>query len=169
LLFQPGSLFSPDSDGEQAIIEYEQVRYFIPSTGSANNQKVQQSIIVRRRKVGQKPSLREIFSHQHCGVDNTGNVRVWAAEEVMVHYLAQPSQHAMLVGKNVCELGAGMTGLAGIAVAASTLAKWVHVTDGNTDAVSNLSTCIEMNKIASNEESDDGDSSARRQSGIEKS
>jgi hypothetical protein len=66
-----------------------------------------------------------------------------------------------------------MTGLAGIAVAASTLAKWVHVMDGNTDAVSNLSTCIEMNKIASNEElneeSDDGDSSARRQSGIEKS
>jgi hypothetical protein len=102
LLFQPGSLFSPDIDGEQAIIEYEQVRYYIPSTGSANIQKVQQSIIVRRRKAGQKPSLREIFSHQHCGVDNTGNVRVWAAEEVMaVHYLAQPSQHAirmLLVG-----------------------------------------------------------------------
>jgi hypothetical protein len=92
---QPGPLFTAtDGDNAAAAVEYEQVRYVIPggeptsaqpetSAGSA------QSIIVRRRKVGQKPSLREIFSHQHCGVDNTGNVRVWAAEEVMVHYMAQ--------------------------------------------------------------------------------
>ena len=106
---------TPDSSTEA----FEQVDYTLPVEFPNVKYVVDPiSVVVRRRKPGQKPSLRGVFSHQHCGVDNTGNVRVWAAEEVLVHMLCCEEQRELCKGKNICELGAGMSGLAGLCVGA---------------------------------------------------
>ena len=50
-------------------------------------QRTEDVIVVRQRRKDARKTLSEIFSHRRCGVDNTGNVRVWQAEEVMVHHI----------------------------------------------------------------------------------
>jgi predicted nicotinamide N-methyase len=44
------------------------------------------------RRPGAKMSLAELASHTHHGVDNTGNVRVWPAEQVLLHVVLQALQ-----------------------------------------------------------------------------
>jgi calmodulin-lysine N-methyltransferase len=104
-------------------------------------------ITLRERAARSKLTLAQLFSHRVHGVDNTGNVRVWAAEGVLLYYMLQQAQQQQhIVNRRVLEIGAGMTALAGIGLAAGSTATSIVVTDGNPDAVSNQQVCLRLNE-----------------------
>ncbi|KAK3589072.1 hypothetical protein CHS0354_008723 [Potamilus streckersoni] len=77
------------------------------------------------------------------GFNNTGNVCVWPAEEVMAYFCLQHTD--WFSGKTVCELGGGMTCLAGVALSVATDVSYVELSDGNEESVSNLKEIIKKN------------------------
>jgi len=79
-------------------------------------------------------------------VDNTGNVCVWPAEEVMAFYLARRPE--LVRGKTVVELGGGMTCLAGLVAARWSGARRVVLTDGNVKAVENVEKILNANELS---------------------
>lgn len=97
------------------------------------------------------PAYRPLISHiskptsieAMMGFNNTGNVCVWPSEEVLAYYVMKNATD--FDGKTVCELGAGMAGLAGFAVAMCSDAQEVLLTDGNEDSVANLNACAHVN------------------------
>lgn len=74
------------------------------------------------------------------GFNNTGNVCVWPSEEVMTYYCLKNTEQFREC--NICELGGGMTCLAGVALSMLSEANYVLVTDGNEDSVLNLQKII---------------------------
>lgn len=76
------------------------------------------------------------------GFNNTGNVCVWPAEEVMTNYCFQHIEEFSDLA--VCELGGGMTCLAGLALALESNAAYVVLSDGNEDSVENLNVILEQ-------------------------
>ncbi|XP_072171793.1 calmodulin-lysine N-methyltransferase-like [Diadema setosum] len=78
------------------------------------------------------------------GFNNTGNVCVWPSEEILAyHCLKEKDQFR---GKTVCELGGGMSCLAGIAVATTTEADRVILTDGNKLSCDNIQVISKRNQ-----------------------
>ncbi|KAJ3231848.1 hypothetical protein HDU78_007467 [Chytriomyces hyalinus] len=84
-----------------------------------------------------------LFS-QYSGFLNTGNVRIWNSEHVMAYWAAIKNPE-LFRGKSVLELGSGMTGLAGLAIASAANPASVHVTDGNPTSVASLQSNIARN------------------------
>ena len=78
------------------------------------------------------------------GFNNTGNVCVWPSEEVMAYYCLENKE--MFREAHVCELGCGMTGLAGIMLACANVASEVLLTDGNETSIANIEEIVEANK-----------------------
>lgn len=78
------------------------------------------------------------------GFNNTGNIRIWPSEECLAYLLLKnPSK---VEGKRVLELGAGMTGLAGL-VASHFTSSNVLLSDGNDKSVENLQRVVSRNKL----------------------
>ncbi|BFZ12262.1 hypothetical protein BsWGS_15301 [Bradybaena similaris] len=77
------------------------------------------------------------------GFNNTGNVCVWPSEEVMTYYCMQRVED--FKGQRICELGGGMTCLAGVALGLYAEASHLELTDGNEQSVTNLWSVIEGN------------------------
>lgn len=75
--------------------------------------------------------------------DRTGIVTLWPSEEALAFLCAKRAGD--FEGKVVIEVGSGL-GLAGLAIAATTKAKAVLLTDGNSDAVDRLRENIALNQ-----------------------
>ena len=77
------------------------------------------------------------------GFNNTGNICVWPSEEVLAAYCLE-NLH-LFHEKSILELGAGMTGLAGLIVSQTANPKHVLITDGNENSIENLNIVINEN------------------------
>lgn len=88
----------------------------------------------------------DITLQDMMGFNNTGNVCIWPSEEIMAFYCLE--NLSLFKGKTVCELGAGMTGLAGLMLAATSVPHRVILTDGNEKSVDNLKTVIQSNRLS---------------------
>lgn len=88
-------------------------------------------------------SASSLCSHKSVGVDYTGMVCVWPAEQLLLFYLLNYYREH-LFRRNVLELGGGMTGLCGLGLAAAGVCASITTTDGHPDCVANQVTCIRM-------------------------
>ena len=90
---------------------------------------------------GTTPTLKDLV-----GFNNTGNVCLWPSEEVMAFFCLENLQ--LFTGASVCELGAGMAGLAGLFLACTHKPREVILTDGNAKSVNNLKRILTGNKTS---------------------
>ncbi len=78
-----------------------------------------------------------------AGFNMTGNLCIWPSEECLAALLWE--NPALTDGKDVIELGAGMTGMAGLVAAVAGHPKSVVLTDGNDEGVDNLREIVRRN------------------------
>lgn len=78
------------------------------------------------------------------GFNNTGNVCIWPSEEILGYYCLRNLE--LFSGKSVCELGCGMSALAGVMLASTHVPTCVLLTDGNSTSVDNVKTIVSVNE-----------------------
>jgi predicted nicotinamide N-methyase len=123
-------------------------------------------IYTREHILDRRVTAEDIQSHVRHGVDNTGNMRVWDAEALMLHSLItcggggvgkgtgkggvdEHLPHTLFEGREVLELGGGMTGMCGLGLAAvpSLRPSRLVVTDGHPTCARNIGVCVAMNQL----------------------
>ena len=87
--------------------------------------------------------VRSVTWNDATGFDNTGNICVWPSEEILSYLGIKNSEDFR--NKTVCELGAGMTGLASMMLSIASETGEVLITDGNMDGVKNLQKIMKAN------------------------
>ncbi len=85
------------------VDEWRLATYYIGGDAAFGEERV--VAVTREPRKGRKLGVSEIFSHRVHGVDNTGNVRVWRAERVLLHALLQRKRRETLRGKRLLEIG----------------------------------------------------------------
>lgn len=85
------------------------------------------------------------------GFDNTGNVCLWPSEEIMTYFCLKNG--IIFKNKSVCELGGGMTCLAGLLISKICDPKEVFLTDGNESSFENLEVICSENEFKNTVES----------------
>ncbi|GLD99507.1 hypothetical protein PINS_up008233 [Pythium insidiosum] len=140
---------------QRAASDFEWRIYDITKSVSGHESSTKSVFVHEKRKL-QRVSLAELFSHQlNNGVDNTGNIRTWPSEPILLSYLLKnnvcrqladahaPSRRAI----RCCELGSGMAGVVGLGLMAheGALIDSMLITDGNPSAVRNLQICVDEN------------------------
>uniref|UniRef100_A0ACD5XN45 Uncharacterized protein n=1 Tax=Avena sativa TaxID=4498 RepID=A0ACD5XN45_AVESA len=110
------------------------VCYKLPCGGSQ-----ELSVMYRRED---SLELNDIEASNKYNIDTTGLVCCWPSEEVLAFYCINHSD--MFRSKRVLELGSGY-GLAGLAIAASTNANEVVISDGNPQVVGYIQKNISIN------------------------
>ncbi|KAJ8308797.1 hypothetical protein KUTeg_013671 [Tegillarca granosa] len=91
------------------------------------------SMAIRHLSGKVKPEQLFGFNNTELNADINTVEGVWPSEEILAHYCLTHSD--MFRDKSICELGGGMTCLAGIATAINSEAKYVEVSDGNEESV----------------------------------
>lgn len=111
-----------------------------------------------KRKDAKRVTIVELMSHQvNQGVDNTGNIRTWPSEQILLYYMLssgvcsqvqRQGTEGDLLPVSCCELGSGMAGLASLGLLACDPVDFERVimTDGNPLSVKNLQLCVEENR-----------------------
>ncbi|KAF0715227.1 Aste57867_3502 [Aphanomyces stellatus] len=125
------------ADAPSALADYEWIEAALP--------RAPHRLYLHQRKAACNVSIQELAIH---AVDNTGNIRTWPCEDVLWHTLL----HSPSILSNsappmrLLEIGAGMCGVAGLALAAQ-LRTLSHVvlTDGNAACVENLRMTVDVN------------------------
>ncbi|GMF51661.1 unnamed protein product [Phytophthora fragariaefolia] len=140
---------------QPALEDFAWVAYDLSPATHAQPTRV---FVHEKRKDVKRVSIAELLSHQvNQGVDNTGNIRTWPSEQILLSYLLQSGVCSRVQRRDVggellpiacCELGSGMAGLASLGLLARppVALQRVVVTDGNPQSVKNLQLCVEENR-----------------------
>jgi hypothetical protein len=103
-------------------------------------------IFTREMPIDVGVGARGLLSNELHGIDNTGNVRVWTAETLLLYTLLENPDMLPSSSSRILEIGGGMTGLCGIGLAMSNLKNCssITITDGHPDCVKNQQVCRAM-------------------------
>lgn len=105
------------------------------------------ALLSREKPVGDGVSLNGLLSNRLHGIDNTGNVCVWASESILFYTILENQvMRKSLTSSRVLELGGGMTSLCGMGLAVMADCEEVFLTDGHPDCVRNQRVCLQMTK-----------------------
>ena len=107
------------------------------------------NIITREKNEDASVGISGLLSNKMHGIDNTGNVKVWTSELLLLYILLEKMNQdgdSFKRRKSVLELGGGNTGLCGLGLAITNWCESVMLTDGHPDCVLNQNVCIQMNK-----------------------
>ena len=112
-----------------------------PTADTAANLNVSSStpVAVIVKHITESTSLEALM-----GFNNTGNICIWPSEELLAYYCLK--YFKQFEGKVVCELGCGMTGLAGVTLACTQLPSRVLLTDGNETSIENVKEILDKNR-----------------------
>ena len=99
---------------------------------------------IKLKFTSNKIPIQELFN----GFDNTGNF-LWPSEEILSYFCLKNS--FLFDHLNVCELGCGMSGFAGLSVALQSKANLVLLTDGNKRCMQNVNEIVKENQKSFNE------------------
>ncbi|CAH8466660.1 unnamed protein product [Dicrocoelium dendriticum] len=149
-----GSQESRDEDQETTWIAIKPVSYH--SSHSSHPSKPSDTGTIHLRVYTSLSDGDTVKSRIHTlgGFDNTGNVRLWPCELILTHAMLCPDMYpgvwiritsSQQSIKNICELGAGMTGSGALAASLSPClcSEFVLLTDGNVRCVDSLQRNIE--------------------------
>mmetsp|Transcript_6480 Transcript_6480/g.6627 ORF Transcript_6480/g.6627 Transcript_6480/m.6627 type:complete len:362 (+) Transcript_6480:3-1088(+) len=104
-------------------------------------------VYTKEKKDAQRITKDGFLSNLIHGVDNTGNIKVWSSESMLLHIILNNIEvKKKFIGRSVLELGGGMSGLCGLGLAFTGLCGSLVITDGHPACVDNQKTCIQMNK-----------------------